>query len=188
MKSKNTFTILPFLFIFFTCISYSQMGEGHKFCDELKDGKYFPLSYEFKKKILWSKSFYWETREGTKVINGKTYVEIKQEWEDKSIVLLYCREENGVVYQYDEELKRDDIRFDENFKENKNWKLADGKTTYKIISYNGVLRTPYCEYKNLLVIDAVMNYGHFNFYYLKGHGYIGATKDGHLISCLTPEW
>ena len=59
---------------------------------------------------------------------------------------------------------------------------------YKIITYDGKLKTPYCEYKNLLVIEAKMKSVTFNFYYLRGHGYIGATQDNKLISYISPEW
>lgn len=179
--------LLPF-FIFLSHISYSQISEGQKFCEETKDGPYFPiLEYNFNKKIFWYKTFYKETREGMKVIDGKTYYEFKQEWQDKNISTLYLREENGVVYQYEESLKKETIRYDPKYTEGYFWKSADRKDCYKIISYHGELRTPYCEYKNLLVIEANVSFGKFKFYYLKGHGYIGATKNDKLVSCLTPE-
>ena len=180
-------TILAFLLLI-SYNSYSQLDEGQKFCEESKMGNYFPVSsYNFSKKIYWYKTFYKEIKKDTKIINGKTYTEFEQEWEDKRISLLYFREENGVVYQYDQDTKEEWIRYNINFKEGDKWKTADGKDQFKIISYNGELKTPYCLYKNLLVIEAKMSYGNFKFYYFKGHGYIGATKDDKLVSCLTPE-
>ncbi|OXB04286.1 hypothetical protein [Flavobacterium pectinovorum] len=168
--------------------SHSQIGEGQKFCEESKIGNYFPVtSYNFNKKIFWYKTFYYEVKKGTKIINGKTYTEFEQEWEDKRISLLYFREENGVIYQYNQDTKEESIRYSINFKEGDKWETADGKDHYKIISFTGELRTPYCIYKNLLVIEAKVSYGNFKFYYFRGHGYIGATKDDKLVSCVTPE-
>ncbi|WP_026729531.1 hypothetical protein [Flavobacterium denitrificans] len=178
---------ITFFLLLLTGITYAQIGEGQKFCSGTEDGSYFPLSYEFKKKILWADTFYWETKLGTKNINGMLYTAIKQEWKSNDVAILYLREKNGVIYQYDQLIKKEYIRFDKKFKVNQIWSV-DQNTKYKIITYNGELKTPYCHYTNLLVIEAIVNYGHFNFYYLKGQGYIGATKDGKLISCLTPEW
>lgn len=81
---------LALLFFILLCHStYSQIGEGQKFCEETKGGSYFPISeFNFSKKIIWYKTFYNETKEGMKVIDGKTYYEFKQEWQDKNISML----------------------------------------------------------------------------------------------------
>lgn len=179
--------IITVFLLLLSYTSYSQIEEGQKFCDETKDASYFPVSKSLNKKIRWGNTFYIEATEGTQVIDGKMYFEFKQEWEDKNVALLYLREENGVVYQYEKEYKAETIRYDKNFKKGDSWKGADGKSKYQIISYNGELKTPYCEYKNLLVIEATVDYGHFKFYYRRGFGYIGATIDGKLNSCMTPE-
>lgn len=169
-------------------ILFAQIGEGQKFCSETKGGSYFPIDdFNAKKKIFWAKTFYVETKEGSKTFNGKVYTEFKQLWENGEVATLYMREQDGVVYQYLEELKKDVIRYNAKFKVGDEWFSSDGKDRYKIISYLGELRTPYCEYKGLLVVEANVTYGKFKFYYLKGQGYIGATKDEILISCLTPE-
>ncbi|TDO83115.1 hypothetical protein EV143_102379 [Flavobacterium chryseum] len=180
-------TLLIFLLLV-SFNSYSQIGEGQKFCEESKIGNYFPVSsFNFNKKILWYKTYYKEIKKDPETINGKVYTVFEQKWEDKKISLLYLREENGIVYQYDQDLKQETVRYNIAFKEGDKWKSADGKDEYKIISYNGELQTRYCIYKNLLVIEAKMSYGNFKFYYFKGHGYIGATKDGHLVSFVSPE-
>jgi len=64
---------------------------------------------------------------------------------------------------------------------------ADGVTKYMITSYKGDLKTPYCSYKDLMVIEAYLQDGLYQFYYKKGHGYVGATKDGELLSYLMSE-
>ncbi|WP_300567747.1 hypothetical protein [Flavobacterium sp.] len=179
--------IVLLLLTLFSCISYSQISEGQYFCDETKDGSYFPLSID-KKKILWFSTFYLETKTETKIINGKTYIEYKQDWDKSNSSLMYLREENGVIYEYDSEEKNEDVRYDPKFEKGHQWKTADGKSEYEIIAFDGKLKTPYCDYKDLLVIHAKMGYGEYNFYYFKGHGYIGATKNDKLISCVTPKW
>ena len=178
-------------FTFLCCLLattfYAQINEGQDFCEATKDGDYFPLSLE-KKKILWADSSYLETQNGTKEINGKIYIEFLQDW-GKQKEKLYLREENGVIYQYDDCCTIETVRYDKNFKKGYSWKTADGKSTYEIISYNGKLKTPFCEYKNLLVIKAELEYGTYQFYYLQGHGYVGATTTKNkLISCVTPIW
>lgn len=180
--------IILLLLLLCSCASYSQIEEGQNFCVETKGASYFPLHYNSKKKLRWGSTFYYETNEGTKEFNGKSYIEFKQEWEDKNVALLYLREENGVIYQYEKDLNSETIRYDPAFEKGHTWKGANGKSEYKIISFEGKLRTPYCkEYTNLLVIAAKVDYGSFNFFYMKGHGYIGAAKEGKLISCETPE-
>lgn len=179
---------LGFILIFvITQTMYCQLFEGQGFCEKNENGSYFPLSIE-KKKILWGKSFYFETITGSKKINGKEYIELKQEWEDKKFSLLYLREENGVVFQYEECCENETVRFDQSFKKGTKWTNIDSSAKYKIVNFNGKLKTPYCNYKNLLVVEATLKSGTFIFYYLQGQGYIGATKDDQLISCVTPEW
>jgi len=39
-----------------------------------------------------------------------------------------------------------------------------------------------------MVIQADLKNGTFKFYYLKGHGYIGATINDKIISCVTPTF
>lgn len=179
--------ILILFLALFSSVSYSQITEGQKFCEESKDASFFPLQID-KKKILWGKTFYFETKNQTKILNGKTYIEFKQEWNKASTDLLYLREENGIIYQYDPCCKNETIRYNPQYKIGYTWKTVNNENEYKVVSYDGKLQTPYCEYQNLLVIKAKMKYGTFNFYYLKGHGYIGATQDEKLISCVSPEW
>lgn len=179
--------IFILLILFYTSVSYSQLFEGQKFCEESKDESYFPILIE-KKKIFWKSTFYFETKSQTKVLNGKTYMEFKQEWKDLNVDLLYLREENGIIYQFDKCCKNETIRYDPKFKTGETWTSSSKEMAYKIIAYDGKLKTPYCEYKNLLVIQAKMKSMTFNFYYLKGHGYIGASQENKLISYISPEW
>lgn len=94
-------------FIVITCPAFSQISEGQKFCEETKEGPYFPvLLFNFHKKVLWYNNIYKETKEVVKIIKGITYTQFKQDWDNGQCNLLYLREENGVVYQYDEDVKK----------------------------------------------------------------------------------
>lgn len=179
--------IILTIIILLSLKGYSQLKEGQDFCSSNEDGKYFPLSIE-KKKILWKNTYYIETINGTKQIKDKEYIEIKQEWENKTVDFIYLREENNIVYQFDACCENETIRFSEGFKIGDKWMKIDNSMEYEITSFNGELKTPFCEYKNLLIIQAKSATTTFEFYYLKGHGYVGATVNKKLISCLTPKW
>ena len=181
---KSLVLILSLLAVIET---FSQIKEGQNFCDQTKDGSYFPLVLN-EKKFFWEETHYVETKNGTKELNGKTYIEYLQKWKGGTTSTLYLREKNGVVYQYEECCKQETIRYDEKFKKGHTWKTADNLGQYKILTFKGTLKTPFCEYKNLMVIQADLKNGTFKFYYLKGHGYIGATINDKIISCVTPTF
>ncbi len=166
---------------------FAQLKEGQNFCDENKDGSYFPLVIK-EKKFFWADTHYVETKNGTKELNGKTYFEYLQKWESGNTEKLYLREEDGVIYQYEECCENETIRYNAKFKKGHNWKTASGEGEYTILTYNGTLKTPLCNYKNLMVIEANLKNGTFKFYYLKGLGYVGATVNDKLISCVTPTF
>jgi hypothetical protein len=174
---------ITIVFILFCVKSFGQV-EGQSFCDGTKDGSYFPLNIQVKK-LFWYTTYYFETKKNVKLINGKEYVGFEQQWKDNNVDELFLREENGKVFQYDEETKTEFVRFDETFKVGQIWKQREAE--YELIAFDGELKTPYCKYKGLLVIEARFTKVTNRFYYLKGLGYIGATRDGKLISCITPE-
>jgi len=182
MKQAIIFLLLT---VYFS--SYSQT-EGQDFCEEFKNENYFPLTIKAKK-VLWADAFYFEKIVGTKKINNKEYIEYSQVWKAGNKETMYLREENGIVYQFEECCESDTVRFNKDFKAGDSWKTADKNATYVIETLNGVLKTPYCNYKNLVVVKAELINAAFKFYYKKGYGYIGATDvNNNLISCVTPEW
>lgn len=139
------------------------------------------------KKIIWRNTFYFERKNKSKEINGKTYTEFEQESEKSGTVLRYLREENGTVYEYEKCCKNETVRYDAKFTVGQVWKKANEKGEFKIITYNGHLETPFCSYKNLLVIEGELDAKKFKFYYLKGVGYVGATEGKKLISYITQD-
>lgn len=172
------------VFVLLCFKSFGQRFEGQNFCEEVKSSSYFPLDIE-SKKMFWYTTFYVETNKGKVVKEGKEYFSFEQKWNNTNVDVLLLREENGKVVQYDEKSNTDFIRFDNSFKVGQTW-MAGG-VEYKIITYDGELKTPYCNYKGLMVMEAKYPKVTYRFYYLKGMGYVGATRDGKLVSCVTPE-
>ena len=172
------------LFLFFlTTMAFSQK-EGQSFCDGDSSEGYFTLQTG-KKNVLWYATYYEETMEGEAMIDGRTYTRYVQQWQDGSKSTLYFREEGSRVLQYNEAAKKDVVRLDGQFKAGQKWRGID--ETYTLLSFDETLQTPICHYKNLMAIKAVYTKDTYIYYYLKGFGYVGATKDGKLISCAVPK-
>ncbi|UII23576.1 hypothetical protein [Fulvivirga ligni] len=178
--------LILFVGMLFITSAYAQLKEGQSFCDENEDGSYFPLIFK-ERKIFWVNTYYTETKIGTKELNGRTYFEYAQTWENGAVDTLYLREDEGVIYQYAACCEEETIRYDSKFEKGHQWKNMNGGK-YKIITYDGTLKTRLCEYKNLMVMEADMGDVIFQFYYLRGHGYVGATVDDTVISFATPTF
>lgn len=180
---KNAFLITILLMSLF---GFSQK-EGQDFCKgDFIDGAYFELA-PMKKKIFWYNTYYFEECLGTKDINGIKYLEYKQTWKNGNSDLLYLRNDKGEVFQFEKGFQKETIRFDPKFKVDYVWDKADKTAVYTIKSFEGRLVTPYCKYENLLIIEAKYANVTYEFYYLKGLGYIGATQNNKLVSYITPE-
>lgn len=176
------------LFALMISSSLFSQTEGQNFCDVFVSEDYFPLDIK-KKKIVWYDTYYYEEMIGVKDINNKKYTEYIQRWKGGNIDTLFLREENGVFYQYEEDFNGETIRFDVKFKKRKRWETIDKKVKYVVKSFKGKLSTPYCEYENLLVIEAELSLETYKFYYKKGYGFIGATiNKNDLISYVSPDW
>lgn len=163
--------------------------EGQDFCKGLADGKYLPLDVN-KKKIFWGSTYYFETKEGVATFIGHEYIVFKQAWENEKSDLIYLREEKGIVYQYREECETEFILLDTK-SVGEEWKNSCFGYNRKIISLDAELKTKFCRYKNLIAVQSTYTSDpdlvHV-FYYQKGYGYVGATENGKVISCVTPEW
>jgi hypothetical protein len=176
---QKTFLLI---FIFFGTFSFSQTNLN--FCEEDKNGSYFPLTNNLKK-VIWRDTYYIEKKNDSKELNEKIYTEFGQESEYSGTALRYLREENGVVYEYEKCCNVETVRYDSKFIEGQTWKKGDNKSEFRIITYNGKLKTPHCIYENLLIIEGELSSKKFKFYYLKGFGYVGATEEDKLISYVT---
>jgi hypothetical protein len=177
--------IIIFLVLTSSFFSLAQK-EGQSFCDGDSTESYFPL-LESKKIIVWGNTYYTEKKTGMKELNNKIYIEYTQTWESGDIAYLYLRKENGIIYQYEENTEDETIRLPHNFGVGDSWKTASNEASYEVISKEGKLKTPICNYSNLLVLKSTFKNGSFTFYYLKGHGYVAATVNNKLISFVTPK-
>ncbi|AWH86695.1 hypothetical protein HYN59_16980 [Flavobacterium album] len=166
-------------------ITYAQK-EGQDFCKGLSNGAYFPLDIK-NKKLLWSDTFYFETFEKDTVIGGNKYLKFKQVWEKGNNDVLFFREKTGVVFQYFPENNKEIVRIDPSFKPGDTWKNELQDCVFTLIGYDEKLETPYCQYNGLLAIKAVYPKVTYVFYYQKGYGYVGATKNGKTLSAASPE-
>ena len=167
--------------VFFGFIKLYSQVEGQSFCQGNENDTYFPLNI-VEKKIYWANTFYTEKKMDNAYIGNKTYQKFEQRWENGNIDVLFLREENGIVYQYDEDSNSEFLRYDP---KKMKW-TSDEKGVYEILTREGTLKTPFCKYINLLVMEAKYSNNVFKFYYLKGYGYIGATYAGSLISYVSP--
>lgn len=189
MKNKNTQLLLVITLFVFTNL-FSQIKEkvivtDADFDKEIKKNTYYPLVPR-EKKVAWKNTFYIENVKGTKTFNNKEYTLCKQKWESGRTKKIYLREENGVVFEYEDCCGDESIVLDAHFNKGKTWESADKKIKYKLITFFGKLKTPYGEYENLLVIRKIHARKIYEYYYKKGYGYIGATKQGTLFSYVIP--
>lgn len=178
----------PILFFLLSAISASTVAqsEGQSFCDGDASAPFFSL-HTGKKYVVWQNTYYIEQQIGSKILNGKDYIEYEQSWENGSISLIYLREDSGTVYQFEECCDKDTVRLPNKIEQGTTWETADNQATYEVLSQSEELKTPLCDYKNLLAIKSTFKNGTFTFYYQKGYGYVGCTVNGELISYVTPR-
>ncbi|WP_299208507.1 hypothetical protein [uncultured Dokdonia sp.] len=159
--------------------------EGQTFCEVYEEDSYFPITIKTKK-ILWKDTYYMEEIIGKKTREGKEYVEYAQTWEEGTVSFMYLREENGVIYQFEECCDTETIRFDPSFTKGHTWKTADQKARYTLLTFEETLKTPFCNYEDLIVIKLEAGTLVYKFYYKKGYGYVGTKQEGILISGVAP--
>jgi hypothetical protein len=174
------------IFMLICCAPTFAQKEGQDFCAGDSNASYFALLE--KKKLLWANTYYFETYVGEAVLNGKTYLKYKQKWEDGTNHFLYLREDDGKILQYVEGRNTETIRYDEFYEPGQKWQSESREVTYTLLSYEAELKTPYCSYTGLMSLMAEYKNVTYVFYYQKGYGYVGATENGAIISCASPDW
>lgn len=161
-------------------------SEGQSFCGGDPGAPFFTL-HSGTKYIVWDNTYYSEKNVGIKVIEGVEYTHYQQIWEAGPTNDLYLREGKGTVFQYEACCDDDTVRLPAQQENGLTWQAADKFSTYEIISIDGELETPVCNYKDLLVIKSTFKNGEFTFYYQQGYGYVGATINDELISFVIPR-
>ena len=173
--------------ILLTSIATFAQKEGQVFCEGDHTESYFTL-LSTNKIVYWYDTYYVEKKVGLKTIDKKEYMQYLQTWESGFVATLYLRQENGKTFQYEECCDEETLRFDDRFNKGDKWKTADKLVEYEIIETNVSLKTPVCDYKNLVKLKYTTKKDVFEFYYLKGFGYVGASVDGNLISFASAEF
>ena len=165
----NTIIFLPFL-------ALSQSN----FCEKSFGDSYFPLKLNLEKNISWYKSIYNESISGKTEIKGKEYFVYKQDFGNGNAPELKLRKSNDTIFSYYNE--KESIFLIITPKVGISWKSA------KIISTTGEFETPYCFYKNLLVVEHKYNNEEKGErYYKKGLGLVGIKKGNKIIGVCLPN-
>jgi len=178
--------LLLIALLFSSLIAFAQK-KGQNFCEGDNTESFFTLM-SAKKIIYWYDTYYVEEKRGLKTLNGKEYTEYSQTWEKGFVATLYLRQEDGKTFQYEECCDKETLRFDDRFNKGDKWRTADKHVEYEIVETNVTLKTPVCNYKNLVKLKYTTKTDFFEFYYLQGFGYIGASVEDNLVSFASAEF
>lgn len=164
------------LIIFLSTNIYSQ----DEFCSKEFDTKsYFPLNNKLRKSISWYNSIYKEYVNGTIKINGTEYIKYMQDFSESWKIELLLRKSGDTIFSYYG--GKDNIMLIDRPEVGIKWDKA------KISSISGVFETPYCKYKNLLVIEYSYKSGKTKRYYKKGLGLVGIENENKVIGMCLPS-
>ena len=163
--------ILPFL------------GFGQSdFCDKTFGDSYFPLKIGFEKHLTWGTATYVEKVTDTTIKNGIKYYNYEQDFGGGTSYDLLLRKQNDTVYMYNEEQKKDVILLIERPVKGVTWKSG------KVVDTNGFFESPFCDYKNLLVIENKYPNGiKEKRFYKKGLGLVAVTTKKGIKGMCVPS-
>lgn len=168
--------IFIYTIIFLPFFTFSQSN----FCEKNFGNTYFPLDLKFEKNISWGNSMYKESISDKIEIKGKEYFIYKQDFGNGNSPELKLRKSNDTVFSYYKE--KESIFLITRPKIGIKWKDAE------IISTSGEFASPYCNYKNLLVVEHKYNNGEkWKRYYKKGLGLVGIKKGKKIIGVCLPN-
>jgi len=184
------------IIILIIAISYNAEAQkrfkNKDFCHHFKKGSYFPLDIKIKK-VGWFGAYYYERLLGEREYDGHDYKIFEQAYSNGHIDTLYLREDGEKVYEFKEVEEIEILRLDPNMPLNETWPGQTKDVEYSIISKNAILETPFCVYRNLLVIKTKWDEEFFLFYYMRGFGYVGgkgivgSSTEVALISAAIPD-
>lgn len=151
-----------------------------EFCNKSFGDSYFPLEIGFEKHITWGNAFYVEKVSEKKEIDGIEYFKYEQDFRNGTIYDLLLRNQNDTIFMYNEVKKKDQILLIAKPQKGIKWE------TGKIAEIDGSFETPYCNYKNLIVVEnKYSNSTKEKRYYKKGLGLVAITsKKGIKGICL----
>lgn len=164
-------------------------------CFDNAEGEFWPINIG--KKIRYSSrgesytSYF--NGDSLKVDNNYFLKEVK-EYSGGIIETSFWREEDGVIYYYDDEKKAVSIELINNLTPGTTWEKYDKTWKYTIIDTVSIFSTPYCEFKNLLQVKAEPQnemkdkmYSYYNLFYKRGIGMIGMSVNGKVFKYAIPN-
>lgn len=162
-------------------------------CNNENKGLYWPLTINIKKHYFSNYGNYTVIYTSEKlIVAGRTYIKEVTSNEDNTIETLYLREENGNIYVYDTIKKIEFLEFSNNTTPGYSWKKYDGTWLYTIIDTSATLKTPYCDYNNILNVKAEpqgklkKDYSsYYNLFYNRGIGLVAIEINGKATTFLS---
>jgi len=164
-------TIVPFLI-------YGQSD----FCEKSNGESYYPLKIGSEKHLTWGTATYIEKVTGTTEKNGVEYFNYEQDFGGGTSYDLLLRKQSDTIFMYNEKQQKDVILLIERPVKGTKWKSG------KVIDTNGFFESPFCDYKNLLVIEKKYPNGtKEKRFYKKGLGLIAVTTDKGIKGMCVPS-
>ena len=157
------------------------MGQSN-FCEKNFGLSYFPLEIGFEKHLTWGTATYVEKVSGTTEKDGIVYYNYEQDFGGGTSYDLLLRKQNDTVFMYNEEQKGDVILLIERPIKGVKWDSS------KVIDTDGFFESPFCDYKNLLVIEnKYPNGDKEKRFYKKGLGLVAVTTEKGIKGMCVPS-
>lgn len=167
-----------FIFIILPLLVFGQSD----FCEKNFGESYYPLKVGFKKNLIWGTATYVEKVTGKTTQNGVEYYNYEQDFGGGTSYDLLLRKQNDTIFMYNEKEKKDIILLIERPVKGTKWKSG------KVIDTDGEFKSPFCNYKNLLVIQKKYPNGNKEKrFYKKGLGLVAVTTKKGIKGMCVPS-
>lgn len=143
-------------------------GADYFFLERTETIQYVKDTYPF----LWDSEILAEKKE----INGKAYFIEHNIYQDESEDSIHYRVDNGAVYVYSAEVKKEWQRAPARPKKGDRWNGPNDLGTYEIISMNASFESSTQKYKGLMKIALYKDDTVYYMYYKKGFGLVGKSQ------------
>lgn len=167
------------IFLLLAILPFLTYGQS-EFCEKSFGESYYPLKIGFEKHLTWGTATYIEKVTGTTEKDGIEYFNYEQDFGGGTSYDLLLRKQNDTVFMYNEKQKKDVILLIERPIIGTKWESG------KVVEIDGFFESPFCNYKNLLVIENKYPDGSKEKrFYKKGLGLVAVTtKKGIKGICL----
>lgn len=167
------FLLIIALFLF----NHSLLQAQNSICYENSEGLFWPVNAGLKHHYYSVNDSYVSSFEGDSLeINGKFYLIQTKLFSSGKISKSYWREENGEVFNFNESKGYETVEFPQIQKKGIKWQDPEGIWKYEILNLNSTYSTPYCEFKDLLEVQAINSTQLdrvYKLYYKRGIGMVG---------------